>query len=286
MDTSKNYYSILGVVPSAEAVVIRAAYRALALRYHPDTWRGDKAHADQMIRALNEAYEVLSNAGKRKAYDAARRDKDFEEFDYDADQTGDAFRAAEAEQDPDWALAVDYFPDLTSLYARLRRTSSRLAFAFRTTILETKRYDDRHSIATQLEESFMRTYFGTQPQILKFAQELIQENRRAAARDLNRAVSVLGNKIDPKLIISRIREKHYKKSIQEIIEKVLEYQYVEDAFELIAALGGKVSHQLETKLFSTSTRLYVTGFGETRSFHSERGMVEWLIAEVIPDHKT
>ncbi|MEQ1395238.1 DnaJ domain-containing protein, partial [Salmonella enterica] len=82
MDTSKNYYSILGVVPSAEAVVIRAAYRALALRYHPDTWRGDKAHADQMIRALNEAYEVLSNAGKRKAYDAARRDKDFEEFDY------------------------------------------------------------------------------------------------------------------------------------------------------------------------------------------------------------
>jgi curved DNA-binding protein CbpA len=62
MDRPKDYYSILGVSPTAELVVIRAAYRALALRYHPDTWGGDKTQAENLMRELNEAYEVLSNA--------------------------------------------------------------------------------------------------------------------------------------------------------------------------------------------------------------------------------
>jgi curved DNA-binding protein CbpA len=70
MDPSKNYYAILGVLPTAEPVV---AFRALALRYHPDTWAGDKAAADSKMRELNEAYGVLSNEASRRDYDSKRR---------------------------------------------------------------------------------------------------------------------------------------------------------------------------------------------------------------------
>src|SRR5262245_36937204 len=108
MDLTKNYYTMLGVLPSAELVVIRAAFRALALRYHPDTWTGDRATAETRMRDLNEAYEVLSSADSRREYDLKRRKTAFEEYDSD-DPIYDA------DSDSDWAVALDYFPDLATL---------------------------------------------------------------------------------------------------------------------------------------------------------------------------
>ena len=95
MDELKNYYAILGVLPSAEPVVIRAAYRALALKYHPDTWVGDWAHVEWKMRELNEAYGVLSNESTRKNYDKTRQNGGFEEYEYGGEQTNDAFKNAE-----------------------------------------------------------------------------------------------------------------------------------------------------------------------------------------------
>ena len=43
MNTDKDYYSILGVMPDAQDIVIKAAYRALAQRYHPDRAGGGSA---------------------------------------------------------------------------------------------------------------------------------------------------------------------------------------------------------------------------------------------------
>ena len=40
MTSDKDYYRILGVLDDAEDIVIKAAYRALAQRYHPDRWQG------------------------------------------------------------------------------------------------------------------------------------------------------------------------------------------------------------------------------------------------------
>ncbi len=66
----KDYYAILQVSAHAEREVIDAAYRRLARKYHPDVDPGPDA-ADRM-RDLNEAYEVLSDPGKRREYDRAR----------------------------------------------------------------------------------------------------------------------------------------------------------------------------------------------------------------------
>lgn len=69
----KDYYAILGVVPTAEDFLIRAAYRALASEYHPDHFKGDSGYANRRMVDLNEAYSVLSDARRRADYDQKLR---------------------------------------------------------------------------------------------------------------------------------------------------------------------------------------------------------------------
>ena len=64
---SKGYYAILGVSEKAKYHEIRAAYRLLAKKYHPD--RNNSDFAEDMIKKLNAAFEVLSNREKRRQYD-------------------------------------------------------------------------------------------------------------------------------------------------------------------------------------------------------------------------
>ena len=70
MDYLEDYYEILQVHHLAEPEVIEAAYRKLAQKYHPDVNRGTNA-AERMKR-INEAHDVLSDALRRKDYDAWR----------------------------------------------------------------------------------------------------------------------------------------------------------------------------------------------------------------------
>lgn len=64
----RDYYNTLGVDKGADEKTIRAAYRKLARKHHPDVNRNDKA-AEDKFKEVNEAYEVLSDAAKRKMYD-------------------------------------------------------------------------------------------------------------------------------------------------------------------------------------------------------------------------
>ena len=66
-----NYYDVLGVQPSASRDEIRAAYKQLALRWHPDRNAQD-ASAEERFKRINEAYQVLSDAPKKDAYDLKR----------------------------------------------------------------------------------------------------------------------------------------------------------------------------------------------------------------------
>lgn len=65
---NKDYYGTLGVGKSASADEIKSAYRKLALKYHPDKNKGDKA-AEERFKEVSSAYHVLSDPEKRKLYD-------------------------------------------------------------------------------------------------------------------------------------------------------------------------------------------------------------------------
>jgi curved DNA-binding protein len=64
----KDYYAILGVKKKANEEAIKRAYRRLARQYHPDVNPGNKQF-ESTFRAINEAYEVLSDPRKRRKYD-------------------------------------------------------------------------------------------------------------------------------------------------------------------------------------------------------------------------
>lgn len=65
----KNYYKVLQISQDASIEVIHAAYKAMSKKYHPDLYEGDKAEASVKMQEINEAYEVLSDVNRRKAFD-------------------------------------------------------------------------------------------------------------------------------------------------------------------------------------------------------------------------
>jgi len=63
----RGYYAILGISQDANFQEIKKSYRKLAKKYHPD--RNKSSHAEETIKKINEAFEILSDKRKRKQYD-------------------------------------------------------------------------------------------------------------------------------------------------------------------------------------------------------------------------
>jgi len=83
----KNYYQLLGVDRDAPQQEIKRAFRRMASLYHPDHNPQSAKEAEERFKEINQAYEVLSDDGKRRRYDSLidrqrsrRRDVTLEDF--------------------------------------------------------------------------------------------------------------------------------------------------------------------------------------------------------------
>jgi curved DNA-binding protein len=109
----KDYYAILGLERGASDADIKKAYRKLARKYHPDVSK--EKNAEERFKEVNEAYQTLSDAEKRAAYDQLGQHRPGEEF----------------RPPPDWGQRFgaggDEFVDLSDLFEQfgIRGASAR-----------------------------------------------------------------------------------------------------------------------------------------------------------------
>ncbi len=168
----KDYYKTLGVMQDAEDIIIKAAYKALAQRYHPDKWIDNPALAAKRMSEINRAYETLSSLEKREQYDRIRTANEYDEFDA-------AFKNREGEDDlekslnENWQEAVRYFHDLETICRDLSKISPRLAQTYKIKLLKKKNFSERKRMAEEIEKTFIVKYFGDNEEIIKFAKFLI-----------------------------------------------------------------------------------------------------------------
>ncbi len=214
MDINKNYYETLGITPSAELAVIKAVYKALANKYHPDKNIGNAAQAEVKMRQINEAYEVLSDSSKRAAYDAARNKADEAVF----EETEETLQSAEdllAELiEKDWAVAEKYHPDVKACVEKLNRISRSLVLPFKIYVLNEQLFSKAKQIGNLMVEDYLRSYFGKDETILQYAYELLVDGDREAARELNRAIRVLGKDVQPEALIQSIDEEYQTEHLE------------------------------------------------------------------------
>ncbi len=203
----KDHYRILGVIQDAEDIIIKAAYRALAQRYHPDKWPGSPAEATRRMSKINGAFVVLSDPKKRKQYDQSRASNEYNELEEDSNNVGTEDDLGNSLNE-NWSEAVKYFTDLEDIINDLSRISKPLAQTYKVYLLENRDFTKRKIIADKLERKFLEKYFGTNEEIIRFSRFLIRWKVKSAAKELNRAINLLGNNIHPKLIINRILDNY------------------------------------------------------------------------------
>lgn len=71
---NRDYYKILNISPQAKADEIKKAYHDLAKKYHPDINKNNKS-AEEKLKKINEAYSVLKNPQKRRAYNQTLKEQ-------------------------------------------------------------------------------------------------------------------------------------------------------------------------------------------------------------------
>ena len=290
MNADKDYYAVLGVLPDAEDIVVRAAYRALAQRYHPDHARESQEKAHTRMSELNDAFSVLSDKAKRSSYDQLRSAA--------APSCGEQFNAEEDPPDDtplenDWRVALKYYPDLALLERRLSQFSRNLACTYRAHILETQQFDARELLAGLMENHFLRAHFGDHETNRDFARRLILARQRKAAQVFNESIRVLGCNTDPRRVIGQIARdfniRHLAVNKERIIVLLAQARTAQTDtplfMEMLTELGGAFEPDCSASQpgrASADQPCKVEFDGRNFKFASTHEFSLWFVREVVP----
>ncbi len=201
----KDYYRTLGIIDDAEDIIIRAAYKALAQRYHPDKWSGDPIEANKKMAEINEAYEVLSDKLKKSQYDKSffqfrAKNESVEENDKESNFI--------SEKDEAWLFAIDFFPIINTEYLELQKISKILANTFKALLISSQEFNSSSIYKEKLLNEHLSRYYGENKVIQQFAKKLLLTNQSKAAIEVNKLVRYMGSSITEDKIISHIVKKY------------------------------------------------------------------------------
>jgi curved DNA-binding protein CbpA len=276
-----DHYKTLGVSPKAEDIVITAAYRALAQRYHPDRWRGDPHVAHQRMSEINVAFDAIGNKESRATYDQSQTERTQETFKSESDTNDkEMFEEEIATFDHDWGVAASIYPDLKPLRDQLSLISKQTEFQFVAALLASKQFDERQRLATAIERDYLERYFGQDPLVVKFAKALILARAKPAAAFLNNSVSIMGPKVPAVLIIEKVEQKFLffrtvteLERLQEISRLVKHTFYLDYATQLIEKCGFEC--KVNARFFVTTIKAF-SPRGWHRQFPGQREFIDWV----------
>jgi len=205
---SQDHYRTLGVIDTAEDIVIRAAYKALIQVYHPDRTTNEQEKIVYSKKALeiNEAYRVLSNHQLRNEYDKERTSI---ANDYNSETVNtDEFSKVNDSLNENWELAKQHANSIGPLFDSLNIISPQLALTFKLVLLESKEFNKASKIASILEVNFLKKYFGTRKEIHDFVKWLLENNKKDVALEVNKVIKVMGNNFDVERFILKLRSEY------------------------------------------------------------------------------
>lgn len=228
MDASKDYYAVLGVLPSIEPTALKAVYLALVKKYHPDVYKGSKADAERITKELNQAYGVLGDQAKRAEYDALRNSQTSQGGDFGQEASGDDTETQDNDLARDWKFVVEYHPEAEVLRKELRLISKSLSMLFQYVILFEKASERSTEIADLLKSEYMKRYFGSNKKIQHFAYQMLRDNRRDVALEINNVIRVLGTPADENIdtfLLKLIGKFSIKRSFDIVDIKIINYHW-------------------------------------------------------------
>ena len=182
----KNYYQILGVAASAEIEVISAAYKALAKLYHPDV--NSSRDAEHRMGEINEAYGVLSDTERRKAYD----------LEFNSSSSFSPGNNIEAEEladvlADDWEILVSVFEDAEFYRKELFKLDQRLSVFYQLTLLAKQLGSKSKETFDLLANAYLEEHFSSYTALQKLAVTGIDEGELEFVDGIRRKVAVLGD---------------------------------------------------------------------------------------------
>lgn len=271
----KDYYRALGVLRNAEEIVIKAAYKALAQKYHPDRLPDhEKESATQKMIEINEAKEVLLNTSKREQYN-----KEYDKQNIDRQSYGSEFNEQEqfnkgSIKDDDWNTALSYYPDLKKIIKYLGLISTNLANLFKNYMIESRRFEDRHKISEAIENDYLIRFYGDDKNTRIYVKNLLLNNLKHAAIEINKHILIMGNSITYNQIYPKIEKKFPAAKtcrLQIDVHKITILKRVDDPRldNLISKLENKKIWNTEViELFEAlfETQVDPDGYGDDRSY--------------------
>lgn len=95
-----NYYQILNIKNTATKSEIKNSYKKLVKKYHPDLYDGNKEYAENKIKEINEAYNILSNESSKAEYDLLLTQNEYNNY----ESTHEIYETSPQESNPQSAF--------------------------------------------------------------------------------------------------------------------------------------------------------------------------------------